>query len=77
MKKSMVDIWKSGACNVLGAPLITCHDELDFSVPRTQEATEAVEHVHEIMCSCVKLDVPLLVEIELGDSWGKLQRFTL
>lgn len=76
MKKAMVDIWQSGVCDVLGAPLCTVHDEICFSAPYTTEADEALKKVHYIMEHCVTLRVPLLAEREDGPSWGALQKYT-
>lgn len=73
MKKAMVDIWESGVCDVLGAPLLTVHDELDWSAPRTNKAREALSEAHRIMEHCVKLRVPLLAEREDGENWGNLK----
>lgn len=71
MKKAMVDIWKAGVCNYLGAPLLTVHDELDWSVPRTPAARQAHDEVVRIMESCVRLNVPLLCDSESGPNWGQ------
>lgn len=73
MKKAMVDIWKSGVCKVLGAPLLTVHDELDWSALKTPEAEEALRESHHIMEHCVKLRVPLRAEREEGPNWGNLK----
>ena len=73
MKKAMVDVWKSGVCDVLGAPLLTVHDELDFSVPRTKQALEAMQEAKRIMEQTVNLKVPLLVDIERGPDWGNVE----
>lgn len=70
MKKAMVDIWESGVCVVLGAPLLTVHDELNWSVRRAREAVEAHAEALRIMESCVKLTVPLKVESGNGPNWG-------
>lgn len=73
MKKAMVDIWQSGVCNVLGAPLCTVHDEICFSAPHTAEADAALKQVHHIMEHCVTLRVPLRAEREEGPNWGNLE----
>lgn len=70
MKKAMVTIWESGVCDVLGAPLLTVHDELDWSVPRTTAGREAIEAVQHIMEHCAELRVPIFAEIERGTNWG-------
>ena len=70
VKKTMVDIWNAGLCNVLGAPLLTVHDELDWSVPKTKEGDEAVREAKRIMETAIPLRVPVLVEAQRGLNWG-------
>lgn len=74
MKKAMVEIWKSGVCNELGAPLLTVHDELDWSVPRTKAGAEAMREVRHIMENCVKIRVPIVAARKVGLNWGDLKR---
>ena len=61
-KKAMVDIYEE-----LGiVPLIQVHDELDCSVKSEIEAHK----IKNIMETCVELEVPSKVDIDLGESWG-------
>jgi DNA polymerase-1 len=69
MKKSMVDSYQAGLFNVLH-PHITVHDELDFSIPRTKEGREATKELKYIMENCLKLNVPVIAELEVGPNWG-------
>jgi DNA polymerase I-like protein with 3'-5' exonuclease and polymerase domains len=71
MKIAMVDIWEAGICDVLGAPLSTVHDELNWSVPRTDEARKAHSEAKRIMETCVKLNLPLLCDSSHGANWGE------
>jgi DNA polymerase I-like protein with 3'-5' exonuclease and polymerase domains len=73
IKKAMVEIWQSGLCDVVGAPVLTVHDELDFSVPNTSEGEEAIHKVKEIMENCVELRIPLIVDMEKGPNWGEVK----
>jgi DNA polymerase-1 len=73
MKKAMRQLWESGVCDVLGAPLVTVHDELGLSVPDTDEAAEATMEVKHIMETAVKLKVPLVADMEIGPDWGHLK----
>lgn len=73
MKMAMLDVWKSGACDVVGAPLLTVHDELDLSVPRTKEGQEAVKEIQHAMENACPISVPLLVDVEKGTNWGDVQ----
>lgn len=77
MKKSMVDGWEAGlfADDVLGAPLLTVHDELDLSKPRNKRAEAAVVEMQRLMEDCFKgqLRVPLICDRESGPNWGSLK----
>jgi len=70
MKKAMEQVWFSEATNVLGAPLLTVHDELDYSVPRSQEGIEAITEVKHLMETCVKLTIPIIADMKHGKNWG-------
>jgi DNA polymerase I-like protein with 3'-5' exonuclease and polymerase domains len=48
-------------------PLIQVHDELDCSVKDERQANQ----IKEVMETCVKLEVPSKVDIDLGESWGQ------
>lgn len=73
MKKAMLDVWQSGVCDVLGAPLLTVHDELNFSVPNTREGIEAVQEAHRLMENVYKLNVPITCDCEKGPDWGHVE----
>ncbi len=47
-------------------PMVQVHDELDVSVENEQQCKKIIE----IMESCVNLEVPSIVDAELGYSWG-------
>jgi len=74
IKKGMVDSWEAGIYNSI-TPLLTVHDELDSSVPRNKESLEAFAEQGHILENAVKLKVPVLVDTEIGDSWGSLQPY--
>lgn len=71
MKKAMVDIWESGVCDVLGAPLLTVHDELDWSIPNTTEGREAFAESVRLMENALDFKVPVLAEAEIKKNWGQ------
>jgi DNA polymerase-1 len=48
--------------------LLQVHDELVFEVPREEVETVA-GLVRETMETAVRLDVPLVVEVKVGDDW--------
>ena len=57
--------------NISGIPLkllLQVHDELVLEVPKDIVDTSA-ELVKSTMEECVKLSVPLLVDVGIGDNW--------
>ena len=76
MKKGMVDCYKAGIFNVL-LPHLTCHDELDVSIPETKEGIEAAREMKHIMEHCIELKVPLRVNVEKGKNWGELEKWEI
>lgn len=71
LKRAMRDMYRAGVLRVLGAPHLTVHDELDWSDPQTPESAEAFAEAEHIMVSCVKLRVPLLLDVATGANWGE------
>ena len=51
-------------------PMIQVHDELDVSV----ENEAQVKRITEIMETCVSLEVPSIVDAELGPNWGEAEQ---
>jgi DNA polymerase-1 len=70
MKAAMVKVWESGACDVVGAPHLTVHDELDLSSPDTKAGREAVAEIKHIMEHAATLNLPLKVDAQSGPNWG-------
>lgn len=65
MKKAMVDCYEAG----LPVPLTTVHDEVNFSDPGGQDVSFL--EIKDIMENCMELNVPVLVDEEVGPSWGE------
>ena len=61
-KKAMVDLYDAGIL-----PMIQIHDELAMSVATREQG----EKIMDIMQNCVALEVPSVVDAELGPSWGE------
>ncbi len=61
-KLAMLGLWEEGI-----VPHLQVHDEVDISIENTEQANT----VANIMENCVQLAVPLLVDMELGSSWGE------
>jgi len=62
-KKAIVECVRE--CGV--SPLVQVHDELCFSVSDREQA----EALRKVMETCVELDVPSKVDLEMGPSWGE------
>lgn len=72
MKLAMVEVYDSGAWEVLGAPMLTAHDELGFSVDdMTPAHVEAFGEVKRIMESCMQISVPIIADAKLANNWGE------
>jgi DNA polymerase-1 len=71
MKAAMADIWTSGVCDVLGAPHLSVHDELDFSAPDSNAGREALAEVKRLMENVVDISVKLTVDAKTGKNWGE------
>jgi DNA polymerase I-like protein with 3'-5' exonuclease and polymerase domains len=72
MKSAMRECYRSGVFNVTGYPLITVHDELDFSVPDdSPEMRQAFDFIQYTMENTIKLRIPIFVDESNGPSWGK------
>lgn len=52
--------------------LLQVHDELVFEVPQ-EEIDTMKSLVPEAMSAAIKLDVPLKVDIKVGDNWGEME----
>jgi len=55
--------------------LLSVHDELLFEVPR-DEVDALVPVVRETMESALPLDVPLTVDVKVGDDWESMTPLT-
>lgn len=64
-KKGMLDMWKQGH-----VPLLTVHDELVFSVENEAEARK----YSPIMENAIPLEVPSVVDVNLGKTWGDVEK---
>jgi DNA polymerase I-like protein with 3'-5' exonuclease and polymerase domains len=61
-KKAMIDLYKEGEL-----AHIQVHDELCFSVRDRKHG----EKIKDIMENCVKINVPIKVDLEMGPTWGE------
>jgi DNA polymerase I-like protein with 3'-5' exonuclease and polymerase domains len=68
-KAAMLKIWENKVIDIN----LSIHDELDFSIPKTKEGEEKLKEVVHIMKNAVKLNIPLQVDVEKGESWGEIK----
>ena len=61
-KRAMVNLHKAGY-----ASMVTLHDEVGLCVTSPRQC----EEIGEIMSTAVKLVVPVAVDLEVGETWGK------
>ena len=70
LKRAMIDV--HAALPDIGGGgvrmILTVHDELLFEAPQDR-AQEAAEHIRELMEGTVKLQVPLTVDVGIGENW--------
>lgn len=64
-KQGMLDLWRQGS-----VPLLTVHDELVFSVENESEARAYAP----IMENAIPLKVPSIVDVNLGKTWGEVEK---
>lgn len=64
-KQGMLDLWRQGS-----VPLLTVHDELVFSVENESEARTYAP----IMENAIPLKVPSIVDVNLGKTWGEVEK---
>ncbi len=70
LKTATLACWKSGVFSVTGVPLLTVHDELDFSDPGTKESAEGFRYIQHVMENSIAASIPIRVEVESGPDWG-------
>ncbi len=68
MKRAMIDVHAALAGRPEARMILTVHDELLFEVPKAR-AEDLAALVKEKMQSAAALDVPLIVDVGIGDNW--------
>ena len=70
MAMNAVDSWIKKSTEMTGKMIMQVHDELVFEVPEN-EVDIFKENIADLMENVAELDVPLKVEIGVGDNWGQ------
>ena len=64
-KRGMLNLWNMGC-----VPLLTVHDELVFSVDDDREANRYAREMEQ----AIVLEVPSIVDVNLGETWGDIKK---
>ena len=75
IKRAMLEV-EAGlhGAGLSGSMLLQLHDELLFEVPRA-ELAETSRLVRRVMEGVVRLKVPLMVDLRVGENWGELNLY--
>ena len=68
MAMNAVDEWIKKSKEITGKMIMQVHDELVFEVPES-EVDKFQENIRDLMENVAKLDVPLKVDIGVGNNW--------
>lgn len=70
IKTALLKLWKSGVFSVTGVPLLTVHDELDFSDPGEGHEPEAWGFIQRTLETAIPIRVPIIASLEFGECWA-------
>jgi len=76
IKMAMVNLAGSHLLKADCRLLLQVHDELVFEVTE-KETGKMGTQIKEIMENVYKLDVPLKVDIDIGDNWGEMEKLAI
>ena len=71
MKMAMVQCWEQGIFDATGIPVMTVHDELNFSEDGGED--DAFDEMVNVMETAIPMRVPILVDGEIGKNWSDLE----
>ena len=75
IKRAMLEVEAAlHGAGLSGSMLLQLHDELLFEVPRA-ELAETSRLVRRVMEGVVRLKVPLMVDLRVGENWGELNLY--
>ena len=70
VKLALVNCYKAGLFDILGAPLAVVHDDVNFSTNGSPEHEAALTEAKYIMENAIKWNVPMVCERSQGENWG-------
>lgn len=71
LKQAMADIWDAGCSHILGPPMLTIHDELNFSFVDDKIGREAIREVTYLMEHAVEAKLPIVASGGEGRNWAE------
>jgi len=71
IKIAMIEVMNK-ICNDKTKMLMQVHDELIFEI-KEGEILETAKKIKKIMEDVVKLDVPIIVDVKIGENWGEME----
>ncbi|MBZ9572874.1 hypothetical protein KJA17_01630 [Patescibacteria group bacterium] len=75
VKMAMIEIEEQGVLNDDCKMILQIHDELLFEI-RKSKIKEVAPKIKEIMENIVKFEVPLKVDMKVGDNWAEMRVIT-
>jgi len=73
VKQGLVDCYKAGIFDVIGAPLNIVHDDVNFSTSGSPEHEQALAEAKRLMEGAIAWSVPMIVERADGANWGSVK----
>lgn len=73
IKRAMLVCYEDGLFNGGQLPMLTVHDELDFSAYNLHDPVWGL--IRNVMEEFIQIRVPIRTEVEFGPNWGQLKKF--
>ncbi|MCK5510006.1 DNA polymerase I [Candidatus Parcubacteria bacterium] len=71
IKIAMIEVMNK-VCNDKAKMLMQVHDELIFEI-KDSETEKETKKIKDIMEGVIKLDVPIIVDVKVGENWGEME----
>jgi DNA polymerase I-like protein with 3'-5' exonuclease and polymerase domains len=73
MKRAMVNCFEAGVFDRFRLPVLTVHDELDFSYKAHETDPAVFRELRDQMEHALEIAVPVIVDVEAGPNWGEVE----